>query len=144
MLIDFFLHLKAARLPVSTREFLTLLEALEQGVISGSIDDFYALSRNCLIKDEAIYDRFNVAFGAYFKGIEGPVELKAELPEAWLRKLLEGTLTDEEKALVKALGGWDKLMETLKERLAEQKRRHQGGAKGDGPPGQHTVRHYRP
>jgi hypothetical protein len=135
MLIDFFLHLKAARLPVSTREFLTLLEALEQNVVANSIDDFYFLARTCLVKDEALYDRFNLAFGAYFHGVEGVFDILAEIPEEWIRKAIEGTLTDEEKALVKALGGWDKLMEMLKARLEEQRARHQGGAKWIGTAG---------
>ncbi|TMH46264.1 MAG: hypothetical protein E6H60_15000, partial [Betaproteobacteria bacterium] len=100
MLIDFFLHLKAARLPVSTREFLTLLEALEHNVVANSIDDFYFLARTCLVKDEALYDRFNLAFGAYFHGVEGVFDIRAEIPEEWIRKAIEGTLTDEEKALV--------------------------------------------
>jgi hypothetical protein len=135
MLIDFFLYLKAARLPVSTREFLTLLEALEQNVVANSIDDFYFLARTCLVKDEALYDRFNLAFGAYFHGVEGVFDIRAEIPEEWIRKAIEGTLTDEEKALVKALGGWDKLMEMLKARLEEQRARHQGGAKWIGTAG---------
>jgi len=135
MLIDFFLHLKAAKLPVSTREFLTLLEALREGVVSGDIDDFYFLARTCLVKDEALYDRFNLAFGSYFKGVEGIFDVRAEIPEEWIRKMIEGTLSDEEKALVKALGGWDKLMETLKKRLEEQRARHQGGSKWIGTAG---------
>jgi len=135
MLIDFFLHLKAAKLPVSTREFLTLLEALEHKVVANSIDDFYFLARTCLIKDEALYDRFNLAFGAYFHGVEGVFDIRAEIPEEWIRKAIEGTLSDEEKALIKALGGWDKLMETLKARLGEQRARHQGGAKWIGTAG---------
>jgi uncharacterized protein with von Willebrand factor type A (vWA) domain len=135
MLIDFFLHLKAAKLPVSTREFLTLLEALQNNVVSNSIDDFYFLARTCLVKDEALYDRFNLAFGAYFHGVEGIFDIRAEIPEEWIRKAIEGTLTEEEKALVKALGGWDKLMQTLKERLEEQRARHQGGKKWIGTGG---------
>src|SRR5215813_9207710 len=135
MLIDFFLHLKAAKLPVSTREFLTLLDALKHGVISGDIDDFYFLARTCLVKDEALYDRFNLAFGIYFKGIESIFDIRTEIPEEWIRKMIEGTLSDEEKALVKALGGWEKLMETLKRRLEEQKARHQGGSKWIGTAG---------
>jgi uncharacterized protein with von Willebrand factor type A (vWA) domain len=135
MLIDFFLHLKAAKLPVSTREFLTLLEALEENVVSNSIDDFYFLARTCLVKDEALYDRFNLAFGAYFHGVESIFDIRAEIPEEWIRKMIEGALTDEEKALVKALGGWDKLMETLKQRLEEQRARHQGGSKWIGTAG---------
>jgi hypothetical protein len=135
VLVDFFLHLKAAKLPVSTREFLTLLEALERGVASNDIDDFYVLSRACLVKDEALYDRFNLAFGAYFKGVESILDIRAGIPEEWIRKMIEGTLTDEQKALVEALGGWDKLMETLKARLEEQRARHQGGSKWIGTAG---------
>jgi uncharacterized protein with von Willebrand factor type A (vWA) domain len=132
MLVDFFLHLKAAKLPVSTREFLTLLDALEHSVVANSLDDFYFLARTCLVKDEALYDRFNLAFGAYFHGVEGVFDIRAGIPEEWIRK---ATLTEEEKALVKALGGWDKLMETLKARLEEQRGRHQGGAKWIGTAG---------
>jgi len=135
MLIDFFLHLKAAKLPVSTREFLTLLGALKLGVVSGDIDDFYFLARTCLVKDESLYDRFNLAFGIYFKGIDSIFDIRSEIPEEWIRKMIEGTLSDEEKALVKALGGWDKLMETLKKRLEEQRSRHQGGPKWIGTAG---------
>ena len=135
MLIDFFLHLKAAKLPVSTREFLTLLEALQRDVVSNSIDDFYFLARTCLVKDEALYDRFNLAFGAYFHGVEGIFDIRAEIPKEWIRKAIEGTLSDEEKALVKALGGWERLMETLKQRLEEQRARHQGGSKWIGTAG---------
>jgi uncharacterized protein with von Willebrand factor type A (vWA) domain len=135
MLIDFFLHLKAAKLPVSTREFLTLLDGLRHGVISGDIDDFYFLARTCLVKDEALYDRFNLAFGIYFKGIESIFDIRTEIPEEWIRKMIEGSLSEEEKALVKALGGWEKLMETLKKRLEEQRARHQGGSKWIGTAG---------
>ncbi len=135
MLVDFFLHLKAAKLPVSTREFLTLLDALKHGVVRNDIDDFYVLARTCLVKDEALYDRFNLAFGSYFKGVESIFDIRAQIPEEWIRKMIEGTLSDEEKALVKALGGWDKLMETLKQRLEEQRGRHQGGSKWIGTAG---------
>ncbi|HUH94714.1 MAG TPA: VWA domain-containing protein [Casimicrobiaceae bacterium] len=135
MLVDFFLHLKAARLPVSTREFLTLLDALEHNVVSSSMEEFYFLARACLVKDEALYDRFNLAFGAYFQGVEGIFDIRAEIPQEWIRKAIEGTLSDEEKALVKALGGWEKLMETLKKRLDEQRARHQGGSKWIGTAG---------
>ena len=135
MLIDFFLHLKNSKLPVSTREFLTLLDALEHGVVSGDIDDFYFLARTCLVKDESLYDRFNLAFGTYFNGVESVFDIRAVIPEEWIRKLIEGNLSEEDKALVKALGGWDKLMETLKQRLEEQRGRHQGGAKWIGTAG---------
>ena len=108
MLIDFFLHLKAAKLPVSTREFLTLLEALQQGVVRNDIDDFYVLARTCLVKDEALYDRFNLAFGSYFKGVDSIFDIRAQIPEEWIRKMIEGTLSEDEKALIKALGGgWE-------------------------------------
>ena len=135
MLIDFFLHLKSAKLPVSTREFLTLLDALKHDVVSTSIDDFYFLARTCLVKDEALYDRFNLAFGAYFNGVTGVLDIHADIPEEWLRKMIESTLTDEEKALVAALGGWETLMETLRRRLEEQRGRHQGGSKWIGTAG---------
>jgi uncharacterized protein with von Willebrand factor type A (vWA) domain len=135
VLVDFFLHLKAAKLPVSTREFLTLLDALRHDVVSASIDDFYFLARTCLVKDEALYDRFNLAFGAYFKGVDSVFDVRAQIPEEWIRKLIEANLSDDDKALVKALGGWDKLMETLKLRLEEQRGRHQGGSKWIGTAG---------
>src|SRR5438045_4040433 len=135
MLIDFFLHLKATKLPVSTREFLTLLEALQQGVVRNDIDEFYFLARTCLVKDEALYDRFNLAFGAYFKGVDGVLDIHADVPESWLRKMIEANLTDEEKAMVAALGGWDQLMQTLRRRLDEQRGRHQGGSKWIGTAG---------
>lgn len=135
MLIDFFLHLRAARLPVSTREFLTLLDALEQHVAAKSIDEFYFLARTCLVKDEALYDRFNLAFGAYFHALQGMFDIQAMIPEEWIRKVIEGTLSEEEKARVRALGGWDKLMQTLLMRLEEQRGRHEGGAKWIGTAG---------
>jgi uncharacterized protein with von Willebrand factor type A (vWA) domain len=142
MLVDFFLHLKAAKLPVSTREFLTLLDALKAGLATNDIDDFYFLARACMVKDEALYDRFNLAFGTYFKGVDGIFDIRADIPEEWIRKMIEGTLTDEEKALVEALGGWDKLMETLKQRLAEQRARHQGGNKWIGTAGKSPFGAY--
>ena len=135
MLIGFFLHLKSARLPVSTREFLTLLEALEARVVSLSIDDFYYLARASLIKDEALFDRYDVAFATYFKGVDAIFDIRTEIPEAWLRKEFERLLSAEDKAKIEALGGWDKLMETLKKRLVEQKARHAGGSKWIGTAG---------
>src|SRR5471032_1803892 len=120
MLIEFFLKLKQGGLPVSVREFLTLLEALDKRVISGSLDDFYYLSRACMVKDESNYDKFDRVFGAYFKGItDVPEGATAMIPEEWLRKIAEKNLTDEEKKLIESLGGWEKMMETLKQRLAE-------------------------
>jgi uncharacterized protein with von Willebrand factor type A (vWA) domain len=135
VLIGFFLHLKAARLPVSTREFLTLLEALAARVVSLSLDDFYALARTCLVKDEAHFDRFDVAFASYFKGVEAIFDIRATIPEEWLRKEFERLLSAEDKARIEALGGWEKLMETFKQRLAEQKGRHAGGSKWIGTGG---------
>jgi hypothetical protein len=135
MLVDFFLHLKAARLPVSTREFLTLLEALEKGVVSLSIDDFYHLARATLVKDEAQFDRYDVAFASYFKGVDAILDVRTGIPEEWLRKEFERLLTDADKAKIAALGGWDRLMETLKQRLLEQKGRHAGGSKWIGTGG---------
>jgi uncharacterized protein with von Willebrand factor type A (vWA) domain len=134
MLIDFFLHLKARKLPVSTREFLTLLEALKEGIAGHSIDDFYVLSRVCLVKDESLYDKFDQAFGEYFKGIEHIPGLDAEIPEDWLKALIKKHLTPEEKAKLEKLG-WDALMEQFKKRLAEQKGRHEGGSKWIGTGG---------
>ena len=136
MLIDFFLLLKQSGLPVSVKEYLMLCEAMQKDVIHGSVDDFYHLSRICLVKDEANFDRFDRAFAAYFKGVEAlDAVLPADIPEEWLKKLAERVLTEEEKAEIKALGGWDKLMETLKKRLEEQKGRHQGGSKWIGTAG---------
>jgi uncharacterized protein with von Willebrand factor type A (vWA) domain len=135
MLIGFFLHLKSARLPVSTREFLTLLEALEARVVSLSLDEFYHLARATLVKDEALFDRYDLAFGTYFKGVNAIFDIRAEIPEEWLRKEFEKHLSAADKAKIEALGGWDKLMETFKQRLAEQKSRHAGGSKWIGTGG---------
>jgi uncharacterized protein with von Willebrand factor type A (vWA) domain len=135
VLIEFFLKLKAGGVPVSIREFLTLVEALQKEVAFGSAEDFYYLGRTCLVKDEKYFDRFDRVFSAYFKGIIEVDALVVEIPEAWLKKLAEKLLTDEEKKLIESMGGWDKLMETLKKRLEEQKGRHQGGGKWIGTAG---------
>ena len=135
MLTGFFLHLKANKLPVSTRELLTLLEALEKRVVSSSIDDFYMLSRACFVKDEQHFDRFDLAFATYFKNVNALFDIRAEIPEEWLRKEFQRYLSEDDKKLVEALGGWDKLMETLKKRLEEQRARHQGGSKWIGTGG---------
>ena len=140
MLIDFFLHLKAKKLPVSTREFLTLLEALKEHVAENSIDDFYFLARTCLVKDETHYDKFDRAFGEYFKGVTALPGLEADIPEEWLKMLMKKHLTDEEKAKLEKLG-WDKLMEEFKKRLAEQKDRHAGGSKWIGTGGSSPFGH---
>src|SRR5882724_7821615 len=140
MLIDFFLTLKQSGLPVSIKEYLMLCEAMGKGIAHGSVDDFYYLSRAALVKDEAQYDRFDRAFGAYFKGVENlnaalAAAFDSNIPEEWLRKLAEKILSDEEKAQIQALGGWDKLMAALQQRLAEQEGRHQGGSKWIGTAG---------
>jgi uncharacterized protein len=135
MLSGFFLHLKSFKLPVSTREYLTLLEALQGRVVSLSLDDFYTLARLTLVKDEQHFDRFDLAFGSYFKGVEAIFDIRAEIPEDWLRKEFERHLSEEDKRRVQAMGGLDKLLQTLKERLAEQKGRHAGGSKWVGTGG---------
>ena len=136
MLTDFFLKLRAGGVPASVKEYLTLMEALQKHVSSGSLDEFYYLSRACLVKDESNYDKFDRVFGAYFKGIAAlPDGMVAEIPEEWLRKQAELLLTEEEKKLVESLGGWEKLMATLRKRLDEQKGRHQGGSKWIGTGG---------
>lgn len=127
MLIDFFFTLKAAKVPVSIKEFLILLEGLKRGVIEPSIDQFYFFSRTALVKDEQHFDKFDRAFAAYFKGAGAVAQWAVDVPEDWLAKRLERELTDEEKALVQKLGGWDALMERLRELLNEQKERHEGG-----------------
>ncbi len=134
MLLPFFYTLRAAGLPVSPKEFLTLLEALQRGVIEPSIDAFYSLSRTVLVKDEALFDKFDRAFGAYFKGAELKLDLARELPGDWLQALLQKELSAEERAQLEALG-WDELMQKLRDRLAEQKERHEGGNKWIGTGG---------
>ena len=142
MLINFFYTLKKARVPVSIKELLDLMGAMEHNLAFGSVDDFYLLSRTCLIKDEKFYDRFDKAFGAYFKNLEnidGVIE--ALLPEDWLRKEFEKNFTDEEKAKVESLGGLEKIIEEFKKRLEEQKGRHQGGNKWIGTNGTSPFGH---
>jgi uncharacterized protein with von Willebrand factor type A (vWA) domain len=135
MLTDFFLKLKSYKVPVSVKEWLTLLEAMQKNVISPSIDEFYYLSRATLVKDEQNFDKFDRAFGEYFQGIESIAGAEFDVPLEWLLKQAELNLSPEEKAMVEALGGWEKLMETLKKRLEEQKGRHQGGNKWIGTAG---------
>src|SRR2546428_1907493 len=135
MLTGFFLKLKSTRLPVSIKEWLTLLEAMQKDVISPSIDEFYYLSRTTLVKDEQNFDKFDRAFGEYFKGIESVAGVEFDVPLEWLLKQAELNLSPEEKAMIEAMGGWEKLMETLKKRLEEQKGRHQGGNKWIGTAG---------
>ena len=142
MLIDFFYTLRSAKLPVSVKEYLTLLEALKAGVVGPNapepdgdddasgykIDDFYYLSRTTLVKDEKHYDKFDRAFASYFKGVEMIADFTKDIPLEWLRKNLELELSPEEKAKIEKMG-WDELMETLKKRFEEQKERHEGGSK---------------
>jgi uncharacterized protein with von Willebrand factor type A (vWA) domain len=139
MFIPFFLELKAARVPVTLREYLTLLEGLEAGLATYDVEGFYYLARSALVKDERHIDRFDRVFAHVFRGVEsisgdGGVDV-ANIPEEWLRRLAEKHLTEEEKRLVEALGGFEKLMETLRKRLEEQKGRHQGGSKWIGTAG---------
>ena len=130
MFVEFFLALKEAHIPVTLREFLVLLEAMERKVVSFNVDEFYFLSRSSLVKDERNLDKFDQVFGSCFEGLEFGQDLfETEIPEDWLQKLAERVMTTEEMAEIKSLGGWEKLMETLRERLAEQNKRHQGGSK---------------
>jgi uncharacterized protein with von Willebrand factor type A (vWA) domain len=132
----FFTELRAARVPVSLKEYLVLVEALEKKAIDQSVEDFYYLSRAALVKDERHLDKFDRVFGQVFKGLENTGDaVAADIPEEWLKALTQKFLTDEEKAQIEALGGWEKLMETLKQRLEEQKQRHQGGNKWIGTGG---------
>src|SRR6266446_10796301 len=135
MFAGFFLELRQAKVPVSLREYLTLLEAMKHNLASYSVEDFYYLSRATLVKDERNLDKFDRVFGHHFKGIETIGDAGMEIPEEWLRKLTEKVLTEEEKRLIESLGGWEKLMETLQKRLAEQRGRHQGGSKWIGTAG---------
>ena len=144
MLIDFFYTLRSAKLPVSVKEYLSLLEAVQAGVVGPasndpdgegwSLDDFYYLSRTALVKDEKHFDKFDRAFSAYFKGVQSLADFTKDVPLDWLRKTLELELTPEEKAKIDAMG-WDELMETLKKRFEEQKERHEGGSKWIGTGG---------
>jgi len=132
----FFTELRSARVPVSLKEYLVLVEALDKEAIAPSVEEFYYLSRTALVKDERHLDKFDRVFGHVFKGLDNTIEAaNAEIPAEWLRALTEKFLTDEEKAQIESLGGWDKLMETLKQRLEEQKERHQGGNKWIGTGG---------
>ncbi|MBN9600700.1 MAG: VWA domain-containing protein [Afipia sp.] len=136
MFLQFFTALRDAQVPVTLREYLTLMEALDADLAGRSVEDFYYLSRAALVKDERNLDKFDRVFGVTFKGLESLIDAveKVDIPEEWLKKLAEKYLTEEEKKELSALG-WDKLMETLRERLAEQKKRHQGGSKWIGTGG---------
>ncbi|HLS55446.1 MAG TPA: hypothetical protein VK052_05195, partial [Zeimonas sp.] len=135
MLIDFFLHLRHSKLPVSIKEYLLLLEGMREHVIGPSIDDFYYLSRATLVKDERNFDKFDKAFAAYFKGVQAIPGIDIDLPLDWLKRQFQREFTAEEKAAIEAMGGLDKLMERLRELLEEQKERHQGGSKWIGTNG---------
>ncbi|HEY0879839.1 MAG TPA: VWA domain-containing protein [Zeimonas sp.] len=135
MLIDFFLHLRGAKLPVSIKEYLLLLEAMREHVIGPSIDEFYFLSRATLVKDERNFDKFDKAFGAYFNGVRTIPGIDLDLPLEWLKRQLQREFTPEEKAAIEAMGGLDKLLERLRELLDEQKERHEGGSKWIGTNG---------
>ncbi|MEM9755210.1 MAG: VWA domain-containing protein [Pseudomonadota bacterium] len=139
MFLPFFETLRAARVPVSLREFLTFLDGMRAGLVTYDVEGFYYLARAAMVKDERHIDRFDGAFAAAFSGLEAiPPEAvmdAAEIPADWLKKMAEKHLTEAERAEIEALGGFEKLMETLRERLAEQKGRHQGGSKWIGTAG---------
>ena len=140
MLINFFYHLRAARLPVSVNELLTLLAALKKDVIRPSIDEFYFLSRATLVKDEAHYDRFDRAFGEFFNGVQTSLGLAKEIPDEWFKDLLQREFTAEELAKLEKLG-FDKLMEEFRKRLEEQDGAHHGGSKWIGSGGTSPFGH---
>lgn len=135
MLLDFFFQLRDAKIPVTVREYLTLLEGMKAQFMTPSLDNFYHLSRLTLVKDERFFDRFDQVFGNYFKGLEKNMDLFAQLPRDWLEKRFNREFTPEEMAAIEAMGGLDKLMERLKELLKEQKERHEGGSKWIGSGG---------
>ena len=136
MLVNFFFELRQGGVPVTVTEFLVLLEALRERVAWVSAQDFYYLARLCLVKDERHYDRFDRVFAEFFEGAEKLFQqFVAQVPEEWLKALGERILSEEEKRKIESLGGWDKLMQTLRERLREQQERHEGGNKWIGTGG---------
>src|SRR5215211_7012109 len=136
MFVTFFHELKSAGVPVTLREYLTLMEAMDRDLAGRRLEDFYYLSRAALVKDERNLDKFDRVFGHVFKGLDLlPDAATVEIPSEWLKKLAEKYLTEEEKQMIEAMGGLDKLLETLRKRLAEQKGRHQGGSKWIGTAG---------
>ena len=139
MFLPFFDHLRAHKIPVSLREFLSFLDAVSAGMATYDMEHFYLLGRSILVKDERNLDKYDRAFAASFEGLEhiSPQDMldQVDLPDEWLRKLAEKTLSEADKAEIEALGGFDKLMETLRKRLEEQKGRHQGGSKWVGTAG---------
>jgi len=142
MLHRFFSELRAAKIPVTTREYLTLLEALEKGAIDPDIDHFYSVSRAALVKDEKNFDKFDAVFGHVFKGVEtlGALFEEKEIPDEWLQAMMERLLSEEERAAIEALP-FEELMETLKKRLEEQEKRHEGGSKWIGTGGTSPYGH---
>jgi len=140
MLIDFFYHLREHRLPVSVNEYLTLVDALRRDLMPPTLDDFYYLARATLVKDETLYDRFDQAFGSYYKGLEAKLPPAKEIPLDWLIKEFERSLTPEQKAELQK-HGWEKLMELFRQRLEEQKERHAGGSKWIGTGGSSPFGH---
>lgn len=143
MFINFFYELKNGGLPVSIKEYLTLMEAMKAGCANYSVDDFYYLSRSVFVKDEAKLDRFDRIFSKVFEGIEFIADDEAhEIPKEWLEKLAELYLSKEEMEKIKSLGDWDEIMETLKKRLEEQEKRHQGGNKWIGTAGKSPFGAY--
>lgn len=139
MFLNFFEHLRANNIPVTLKEYLTLMEALQHNCANTNVEDFYYLSRATLVKDERHIDRFDQVFGQTFKGLESLAEvgeaIEADIPEDWLRRMSELYLSDEEKQRIEELGGWEKIMEELKKRLQEQQGRHEGGNKWIGTGG---------
>ena len=136
MFVALFSELREAGAPVSLREYLDLLEATKRGLANFSVDDFYYLSRTTLVKDEKYLDRFDQVFAHVFRGLDMPEgEAGPDIPEEWLKRLAELNLTDEERAAIEAMGGLEKLMETLRQRMDEQEKRHQGGSKWIGTSG---------
>ncbi len=136
MLTHFFFMLREGGLKPSITELLTLLAAMKEGLAGHSVEDFYYLSRATLVKDETLFDRFDRIFAAHFKGIEESFRsLDGELPEEWLRRQAELLLSEEERAQIEAMGGFDKLMEALRQRMEEQEERHEGGNKWIGTAG---------
>lgn len=140
MLINFFYHLRSHKLPISVKEYLSLLEAMKAGVIDHSIDEFYYLSRTTLVKDEAQFDKFDRAFGEFFKGVQSTSEFLKDIPAEWLKKMFEREFTPEELAALEKMG-WDKLMEAFRKRLEEQKEAHHGGNKWIGTGGTSPFGH---
>lgn len=140
MLIDFFYTLRDAKVPVSIKEFLLLLEALDKGLVELSFDDFYYLARTIMVKDEAHFDKFDKAFALYFKGITTWFEKNPDIPLDWLKQRLQRELSPEQKAAIEKFG-YDNLMQRLQELLREQKERHEGGSKWIGTGGTSPFGH---